>query len=291
MGVLAALLMIAFADPPDGLAKAMLPIYAQEVGTYSIAVESDPTVPLALKKEPIFDWLNPVRQDTQGTLFVWLRDGRPAAVACILSYPHDKLPGREVVHELHALDREKLIVTRGEFNQWKPLAGLERKVLPDAPAPAATAGARLVQMRRLAQEFTGHSIDWDRKRWELRLLPAPLFRYPAAKTGVVDGALFSLMSGGGTDPEVLILLEAREEKGVLRWEYACGRFSDWELSVSRKEKLVYESVHAENNPTNHDPLHLYRAYPEKVFDEAGKLLARVRQYPNGSTKFFPAEGK
>ena len=290
MTALAAMLLL-LADPGDGLAKTMLPIYVQEVRTYLIAVESDPATPLPLKKEPIFEWQNPVREDTQGTLFVWLRDGRPAAVACILSYPHGKLPGREVVHELHALDREKLVVTRSEFNQWKPQAGLERKELPDAPAPAATAGARLAQMRRLAQEFTGHSVDWDRKRWELRLLPTPLFRYPAAKAGVVDGALFALMSGGGTDPEVLILLEVREDKGVPRWEYACGRFSDWELNVSRKEKVVYESLHVENNPTNHDPLHLYRAFPEKVFDKGGKLLARVRQQPDGSTALHPAEDK
>ena len=290
MGVLAAMLLL-LADPPDGLAKAMLPIYAKEAQTYSIAVASDPKRPLELTKEPIFEWLNPARQDTQGTLFVWLRDGRPAALACIFSYPHDKLPGRQVVHELHALDREKLVVTRAEFNQWVPQTGLDRKGVPDAPAPAATPGGRLVQMRRLAQEFTGHSTDWDGKRWELRLLPTPLFRYPAAKAGVVDGALFALMSGGGTDPEVLILLEAREENGVPRWESACGRFSDWELSVSRKDKVVYESVRGPTNPTHHDPLHLYRTYPEKVFDKAGKLLARVRQGPNGNSELILAEGQ
>ena len=102
MGVLAAMLLL-LADPGDGLAKAMLPIYAKEAEAYSFAVESAPGQPLELKKEPIFEWLNPVRQDTQGALHVWLRDGRPAALACIFSYPHDKLPGREVVHELHAL--------------------------------------------------------------------------------------------------------------------------------------------------------------------------------------------
>ncbi len=290
MGVLAAMVLL-LADPVDGLAKAMLPIYAKEAEAYSFAAASAPGQPLELRKEPIFEWLNAVRQDTQGTLFVWLRDGRPSALACIFSYPHDKLAGREVVHELHALDREKLIVTRAAFNQWKPQAGLDRKGLPDAPAPAATAGGRLVQMRRLAQEFTGHSTDWDGKRWELRLLPTPLFRYPTAKAGVVDGALFALMSGGGTDPEVLILLEAREDKGGLLWEYACGRFSDWELSVSRKEKRVYESVRGENNPGHHDPLHLYRLYPEKVFDKGHKLLAEVRQRPNGSTDLILAEDK
>src|SRR5256885_566548 len=113
-------------------------------------------------------------------------------------------------------------------------------------------------MRRLAQEFAGHSVDRDAKRWELRLLPTPLYRYPFAKTGVVDGALFALMSNAGTDPEVLLVIEAREVEGKSRWEYACGRFSDWELRVHRKDKEVYASVPSATNTGAHDPLHLYR---------------------------------
>src|SRR3954447_13425815 len=220
----------------------MLPIYVKEAETYSLAVESAPTKALELKKEPVFEWLNPDRAAQQGAVFLWLRDGRPAALACIFSHPHEKLPGRQIMHELHALDAEKLLVKRDEYNQWKPEAGLARKEFPDAPAPAATAGARLLQMRRLAQEFTGHSVDRDDKRWELRLLPTPLYRYPSARTGVVDGALFALMSSAGTDPEVLLLIEANEVGGKVRWEYACGRFSDWELHVSRKDTEVFASV-------------------------------------------------
>src|SRR5205814_8213202 len=124
-----------------------------------------------------------------------VRDGRPAALGCFFSQPATKLPGRRVFHEFHALDAEKLIVTRSDtLNEWKPQAGLERKQLPDAGTPADTPAARLAQMRRLAQEFAGHETDGAGKRWDLRLLPAPLYRYPAAKTGVVDGALFTLVS-------------------------------------------------------------------------------------------------
>src|SRR5438105_3930489 len=111
------------------------------------------------------------------------------------------------MHEFHALDTDRLLVSRqSALNEWKPKAGLERKDLPDAGAPATTAGTRLVQMRRLVQEFTGYEIDREQKRWELRMLPAPLYRYPAARTGVVDGAIFTLVSNAGTDPEVLIVI-------------------------------------------------------------------------------------
>jgi hypothetical protein len=277
MGILS-LILVLFADSPsDSLAKKMLPIYVKEVEAYSLAVESAPKQALELNKEPVFVWANPARSDQHGAVFLWLRDGRPAALACIFSHPHDKLPGRQVMHELHALDPEKLLVTRNEYNQWKPQAGLGRKELPEAAAPAATPGARLLQMRRLAQEFTGHEVDRDQKRWELRLLPTPLYRYAPAKSGVVDGALFALMSNAGTDPEVLLLIEANDASGKMRWEYACGRFSDWELHVQRKEMEVYSSVPSDTNPFFHDPQHLYRIYPEKVVTPEGKLLARIRQ--------------
>jgi hypothetical protein len=267
--------VLAGADPDDSLAKKMLPVYVKEVESYSLAVESAPKQQLELKKEPVFEWLNPARGDTQGVIFLWLRDGRPAALGNIFSHPHGQLPGRQIRHELHALDPEKLLVKRSEHNQWKPQAGLVRKELPDAGAPAATPGARLVQMRRLAQEFGGHEVDRDGKRWELRLLPTPLYRYPTAKAGMVDGALFAIMSSAGTDPEVLLLIEGKEAEGKMRWEYACGRFSDWELRVQRKGKEVFSSIPSETNPY-HDLLHLYRTYPEKVVTLEGKLLGRTR---------------
>src|SRR5437660_4168155 len=112
MGILSLILLLAADEPGENLAKKMLPIYVKEVESYSLAVESAPKQPLELKKEPVFEWLNPARQAQQGSCFLWLREGRPAALACIFSHPHEKPSGRKIVHELHALDPEKLIVTR-----------------------------------------------------------------------------------------------------------------------------------------------------------------------------------
>jgi hypothetical protein len=291
MGILSLMLVLAADEPVESLAKKMLPIYVREAAAYSMAVESDPKKELEFKKQPVFEWSNPTRNGVQqGVLFLWLRDGRPAALACIFSHPHDKLPGRKVNHELHALDAERLLVKRDEYNQWKPQAGLPRSELPDAGAPAATPGLRLVQMRRLAQEFTGYEIDREGKRWELRLLPTPLYRYPAAKAGVIDGALFALTSEAGTDPEVLLLMEAKEVEGKLRWEYVCCRFSDLELHVYRKAKEVWSRIPSETDAFTHDALHLYRLYPEKVVTLEGKVLARYRQTPRGE-QVIPVDEK
>jgi hypothetical protein len=280
MGVLGLIVVLA-ADADDGLAKKMLPIYRKEIAEYSLAVESDSKRELELKKEPIFEWTNPIRSAyQQGVIFLWLRDGRPAAVGCVFSQRDPELPGRRLAHEFHALDREKLLVSRpNALNEWKPQTGLARKELPDAAAPAPTAGARLVQMRRLAQEFTGHETDEDGRRYDLRLLPSPLYRYPAAKDGVIDGALFALLSTEGTDPEVWLLIEARKEGDKTRWEYACARFSNRNLYVQHKDKEVWSSVRNKSDTVAHDSLHLYRLYGDKVVSLEGKLLARVRESP------------
>jgi hypothetical protein len=285
MDIFSLILLLAAADPDEGLAKKMLPIYVKEAAEYTIAVESAPSKPLEITKEPVFEWSNPVRAGVQqGVVFLWLRDSRPAALGCIFSQPDGKLPGRVVYHELHALDREKLLVSRqeGALNDWTPQAGLGRKELTDAEKLASTRAARLVQMRRLAQEFTGYEISRNNRgggegtREELRLLPAPLYRYTAAEAGVVDGALFALVNTVGTDPEVLLLIEARKEGDTIRWEYACGRFSNWDLHVQRKDKEVWSSIRSETNTRRHDPLHTYRNYPDKVVTTEGKLLTRIR---------------
>jgi hypothetical protein len=290
MGLLSLLLVLATDEPPEALAKKMLPVNVQEAAEYTIAVESAPTKALDLRKEPVFECLNPARSAQQGSVFLWLRDGRPAALACIFSASRPQYGGRLVYHELHALDPEKLLVTRNAFNQWTPQDGLARTEMPDAEAPAETRGARLLQMRRLAQEFAGHSVDRDRNRYELRLLPTPLYRYPTARDGAIDGALFALVSTAGTDPEVLLVLEATAAAGKTRWQYACGRFSDFDLHVERKGQEVYSSVRTSTNVFAHDPLHIYRIYPDKVVSPEGKLLARVRQVPGGP-EIIPLEGK
>ena len=277
MTFLSVLLVLAAADADDSLAKKMLPIYIKDASEYSMAVESAAKMELELKKESVFEWTNPVRGG-HGVVFLWLREGRPTALGSIWSEPDRKLSGRRVFHEFHALDREKLLVSRPHtLNEWKPQAGLERKELSDTAAPEATRGARLVQMRRLAQEFTGYEDEGPGDRLDLRLLSTPLYRYPACKRGVIDGALFALVSTEGTDPEVLLILEARAEDGKTCWQYACGRFGSRNLHVQRKDKEVWSSLLDGRSSTwSHDQLHLYRTYPDKVVSLDGRLLARVR---------------
>lgn len=100
MGILSLALLAVAADPDDGLAKKFFPLYLKEAEGYSIAVESAPEKALELKPEPVFDWANLVRGTTQGVVFVWLRDGRPAALGCFFSHPDRTTANRVIRHEL-----------------------------------------------------------------------------------------------------------------------------------------------------------------------------------------------
>ena len=90
--------------------------------------------------------------------------------------------------------------------------------------------------------------------------------------------------GVGTDSFLL------SRDGKLHWQYACGRFSDWELHVQRKGKEVFASIPCETNPFSHDPLHLYRIYSDMVVTLEGKLLARIRLTERGE-EVFPVKDK
>jgi hypothetical protein len=74
-------------------------------------------------------------------------------------------------------------------------------------------------MRRLAGRFDAHQF-WE-DRFEVRLLPKPIYRYKDADGGIVDGAVFALVHG--TNPEVLLLIEAHAtDAGEPHWKAAFG---------------------------------------------------------------------
>ncbi len=89
--------------------------------------------------------------------------------------------------------------------------------------PAADANARLRQFKTLVKRFSSYQIFAPKQqREELRLLVQPLYRYSDLENGVRDGALFAFALG--TNPEVLLFLEARDEEGGKpAWYYGLAR--------------------------------------------------------------------
>ncbi len=173
-------------------------------------------------------------------------------------------------HELHSLSLAVLVVDREASEQWVPqAAGVELKPVEGAPAPADAAAQRLTQMRSLAREFTGRSLSDEGQAWELRLLPQPLYRYESTDPDVLDGALFTLVSSAGTDPEIILVLEARKAQSGRQWVFGAARFSDMNLWLKHKGQEVWSSIRSDENTFNHDAKHRFRFYQDRIIPEIG----------------------
>jgi hypothetical protein len=256
----------------DQAAKAksqrLLELHTNDAASYSIYRDVKRTQKLELRREPVYRWTNPTRVGGQvGEVFVWTYRGRPDVVGSIFSHPSGD--GRRVMcHELHSLSLAVLVVDREASEQWVPqAAGVDLKPLEGAPTPARSAAQRLAQMRGLAREFTGRSLSDQGQTWELRLLPQPLYRYESTDPDVLDGALFTLVSSAGTDPEIILLLEARKSQSGHQWVFGSARFSDMNLWLNHKGKEVWSSIRSDENTFNHDAKHRFRFYQDRFIPE------------------------
>ncbi len=111
------------------------------------------------------------------------------------------------------------------------------KPIPEAPIPAATPAQRLRQMRELAKEFTGRQTNRKGVDGDMRLLTQPICRYEGKEPPLIDGGLFAFVQG--TDPEVVLLIEAPQIDGKPQWQYSLSRMTSIELRVSHRGRLVW----------------------------------------------------
>ncbi len=224
---------------PDSAAAAQadefLQLARKDAARYRFRIGVGDTRELAPREEPLLKWSNPVVGEIHGSVFVWLDDGRPVVVAAMFKWYS---PFTHMTHEFQSLATEPVSATFDAADVWAcPDAGVEWKLVPEAAAPAASAGQRLVQMRRLADGFKGWLIEKGPTERDLRLLTQPLLRYEGPRAGVQDGGLFGLVVA--TDPELLLLLESRETKDGPRWHYALARLNHQPMYARYRDAEVW----------------------------------------------------
>jgi hypothetical protein len=185
--------------------------------------------------DPVLRWTNPVQgRQAHGDVFLWTDRGRPTALLSLYEFRNDQL--REH-HEWVSLSLGGLTMT-GLYD-WAPKEpGIELKNVPDAPAPAKTAARRLRQMRQLSGNFTAKKTDREDQTRDLRLLSQPIYRYESTDPEVIDGALFGFVEV--TDPEIVLLLEARRQKDSAVWQFAAARVNSIRVSLSYEEKPIWQ---------------------------------------------------
>lgn len=100
-------------------------------------------------------------------------------------------------------------------------------------------------MKDLARRFSCR-LTGDADGEQLRLLPRPLYRYQTNRDNLIDGALFAFVQG--TDPEVVLVLEATRRDKRSEWRYALTRLSMATLEADLDGKSMW-AVPADSGAT------------------------------------------
>jgi hypothetical protein len=229
-------------NPPVNKAslEAALRVTRAAAAEYEIEVGEASPARLELKREPVFRWSNPVVGDIHGNVFVWTRGARPLAVGSFFHY-FSARPTME--HEFHSLAEAPLAATFHGERVWATKeAGVAFAKIADAPEPAPSQSQRSLQLKQLAKGFTGRGVfGKNSTEQELRLLPQPLYRYEAPDEGILTGGLFAFVRA--TDPEILLLIEARNGKKAADWHFAAARMhSIAELSLYLRDEPIWHAT-------------------------------------------------
>jgi len=144
--------------------------------------------------------------------------------------------------------------------RWTPRkAGVVFRDVPDAPVPATGEAERLRQMKDLLKRFSADEF-WNvtAQAYTLRLLSHPIDRYADPASGLVDGAIF--IYANGTNPEVLLLIEARRGAGgATSWSYAAAPLTTAAPTLRLDRKDVWTSPNKYGYLSNESYFFLERA--------------------------------
>ena len=242
VGLWAAFTRSVAADDPPSIeterAAEAAAIVLDEARAYILESESlSGRAELRLEPRPLLQWSNPVAGSIHGSVFVWTDRGRPEVIGSLYKWSS---PNKHLGVELHALGTGRVSGDRNGRPIWKPTrTGPDREPIPGAPVPGPTPTARLRQMRALAKSFSATETTRAAVGRELRLLPQPLYRYESTDPEVVDGGLFAFVEG--TDPEIVLLIEARRGADGPRWHFAAARLNSCVLDMKYEGRPAWSA--------------------------------------------------
>jgi hypothetical protein len=216
----------------DAVAKQRLTLMQERVAACRVTSE-DESIPKRFEEKPIFRYSDPARGIVSSAIWRLGTKGRPLALISTELYP--KFYGRpRIVYEFLSLTDKSFNATSNDY-RWQPSSSaLTMKPLPKAPAPAAAATARLLQMKQQAKRFTASELA-EGQECELRLMPSPIERYTPGDSDRADGALFLLSYG--TNPEAVLFLESDGKE----WRYGVARLSGAaRMTVKLDEETAWE---------------------------------------------------
>lgn len=235
-------LLIPGAEPTSQeteLVKAWLMVGQKHAEDYVIHPAGDEKSVFTMLPQAVFRHGQPVRGDDIGAVYLWVdTDRRPAVIGTTFAYTIDT-DRRMVVHEFHSLANGPLTTEWRGKTSWQPKrAGLDWKPVPNSPLADANPIVRTRQVRDIARRFSANSVDEKDGRWELRLIAKPIHHFEIEKpNAVLCGSLFVMCQG--TDPELVLAIEAQKMDDSYVWNYGAASFTDFALSLRLDEKEVW----------------------------------------------------
>ena len=222
-------------------AKAFGERAAVEATLWKLGLEDDDRTHATDQKEPVLNWSWSDNGRYYGNVHVYTAHGRPVAIVKFFEWFS---PIEGVFFQCTSLTDVPMTATRDGREIWTPRSNnVVMQDVPDAPVPANAAPARLIQMRRMAENFNAEvddklGVDAVYTVRRLRLMSRPIFRYGNPEGEFLDGAIFAYAINA--DAAVLLILEAVRSKNGVQWRFGFPREWSFSARASYLGKKVWE---------------------------------------------------
>ena len=202
-----------------------------------------------LVKNPVFRYDDQPRGFIDATMWAWTDAGLPVAFQKVEASIDGVTGAPKWGYCFASVSENRLRVQWQDGKTFRSTeAGAAFRPHPEAPRVADRSAARRLQVRELSRDFSARILLNPRTNSteEMRLLARPIYEYDDPP-GQYRGAAFGY-STGGRNPDLLILVEARQADGVLRWHYAPVRLTIGGVTIKLDGKSVWEVPFIEPRP-------------------------------------------
>jgi hypothetical protein len=205
---------------------------------------ADASQPAALVEKPIFRYDDQPRRFIDATMWAWTEGGRPVAFQKIeaIEFGDATKPQSHWQYCFTSLSSELVSVKWPPSRQYQASQpGVEFRAIDGAPPVADASAQRKRQARELMRQFSARILTEpaSNNQQEMRPLSRPLFDYAAAGSNDFVGAVFGF-STNGTNPDLLVLMEARGEGDKLAWHFAPARMTSSAVTLKHRDAEVWK---------------------------------------------------
>ena len=205
----------------------------------TIAATEAPFTEFKLREKAVFRHTQPLRGDDIGAVYVWTsQNERPAAIGVFFAWSQGN--SRWVMQEFHSLHSGPIQKTMTGKKTWSSkVAGFEWEEMTAVPPPHKDTRKHPFQAKQIPRKLKVIAAKSKKERHPLRVVPKPFYEYADAENGIEYGAIYGFCQG--TDTELIVLVESRNENNKRKWVYGLAPFTDYQLEVTRPDNSVWKS--------------------------------------------------